>query len=94
MGAFHVFPVQGWPLLLHRRVAGLYENVSFLLQQSIRHSGRFLCADGVRRFVLDDLSVTAARKLPVPLQSGSRRPRGSIAVAVARRYRRKRSTME
>ena len=38
-----------------------------------------------------DLSVTAARKLSVPLQSGARHPRGRIADPVASRDRRQRS---
>src|SRR5271157_694887 len=55
------------------------------------NSGR---ADGVCRFGLANLSVTAARKLSVPLQSGLRPPRGTIADAVAPRDGRERSTME
>jgi hypothetical protein len=43
---------------------------------------RILGADGVCRFGLADLSVTAVRKLSVPLQSGLRPPRGRIADAV------------
>ena len=55
------------------------------------NSGR---ADGVCRFRLADLSVTAARKLSVSLQSGPRLPRGTIALPVAPRDGRERSTME
>ena len=55
------------------------------------NSGR---ADGVCRFGLADLSVTAARKLSVPLHSGFRLPCGTIALPVASRDRRQRSTME
>src|SRR5208283_5852274 len=54
------------------------------------NSGR---ADGDWRFGLADLSVTAARKLSVPLQSGPRHPRGRIADPVAPRGRRNRTTM-
>ena len=55
------------------------------------NSGR---ADGVCRFGLADFSVTAARKLSVPLHSGPRLPRGTIADAMAPREGRERSTME
>ena len=51
-------------------------------------------ADGDRWLVLADLSVTTARKLSVPLQSGCRPPRGRIGDAVAPRDGRGRSTME
>jgi len=63
----------------------------FQVDLSAPNSGR---ADGVCRSCLADLSVTAARKLSVPLQSGLRFPRGRIADAVAPRDRRERSTME
>jgi hypothetical protein len=49
---------------------------------------------GDRGSVLADLSVTAARKLSVPLQSGLRPPRGRIRVPVAPRDGPERSTME
>src|SRR5229473_1030374 len=45
-------------------------------------------------FGLGDLSLTAARKLSVPLQSGPRHPRARIGNAVAARDGRERSTME
>jgi hypothetical protein len=51
-------------------------------------------ADGVCRCWLAHLSVTNARKLSVPLQSGLRHPRGTIADAMAPRDGRERSTME
>jgi hypothetical protein len=55
------------------------------------NSGR---ADGVCRSGLADLSVSAARKLSVTLQSGPRLPRGTSADAMAARDGRGRSTME
>jgi hypothetical protein len=51
-------------------------------------------ADGNRGFGLADLSVTAARKLSVPLQSGPRHPRARIGNAVVPRDGRERTTME
>src|SRR5271157_5316950 len=63
----------------------------FQVDLSASHSGR---ADGVWRFGLADLYVTAARKLSVPLQSGLRPPRARIGDAVAPRDGRERSTME
>src|SRR5437773_4455493 len=51
-------------------------------------------SDGVCRFGLADLSITAARKPSVALHSGPRHSRGRIANAMAPRNRRKRSTME
>ena len=68
--------------------------IGFLIFQvdlSASNSGR---ADGVCRFGLVDLSITAARKLSVPLQSGPRHPRARIGNAVAARDGRERSTME
>jgi hypothetical protein len=52
------------------------------------------CADGVCRFGLADLSVTAARKESVSVRYAPRRSRGTIADPVAPRDRRERSTME
>src|SRR6266571_4858542 len=63
----------------------------FQVDLSATNSGR---ADGVCRFGLGDLSVTAARRLSVPVQSGPRPPRARIGNAVAPRDGRERSTME
>src|SRR5260370_39011706 len=63
----------------------------FQVDLSASNSGR---ADGVCKFGLADLSVTATRKPSVPLQSGLRPPRGRIGDAVVPRHGRERSTME
>lgn len=52
------------------------------------------CFDGASRIGLADLSVAAARKLSVPLQSDPRHARGRFTDPVAPRDRRKHSTME
>jgi hypothetical protein len=69
----------------------LVVSYQFQVDLSAPNSGR---ADGVGRSCLADLSVTAARKLSVALQSGLGPPRGSTADAVAPRDGRQRSTME
>jgi|ERR1700736_2228668 hypothetical protein len=63
----------------------------FQVDLSASNSGR---ADGVWRFGLADLYLTAARKLSVPLQSGPGHPRTRIGDAVAPRDGREPSTME
>src|SRR5271157_3264289 len=63
----------------------------FQVHLSASISGR---ADGVFRFWLADLSFNPARQTSIPLQSGLRHPRGTIADAMAPRNGRKRSTME
>ena len=63
----------------------------FQVDLSSSNSGR---ADGVCRLGLADLSVPAAGRLSVPLQSGPRLPRGTSADAMAARDGRERSTME
>jgi len=52
------------------------------------------CADGVCRFGLADLSVTAAGRLSVPLHFHTRTPRRGSADAVAPYHGRERTTLE
>src|ERR1017187_3276385 len=52
------------------------------------------CADGVCRFDLADLSVTAAHKISIPLQPGPWHPRAGFADPVVPRDGCERSTME
>ena len=91
LSAFHLAPAHINNLMFFGFYCLLIGYFIFRFDLPAKHSGSI---DGVWRFGMADLFVATARKLPVPLQCGTRTSRGNSAHLVASHHGRARRTME